>query len=114
MQYHDLERIFLSRPWGANDIDAVKMALLYILHIVLLGNDRRKKVSTEYLQLVDHLDGFNSYPWGVAVWHMTYDSMSQVSERVCSERMQEIRKYNIYGFPFTFQVSFILLFIYIN
>ncbi|XP_044492775.1 uncharacterized protein LOC123216432 [Mangifera indica] len=71
--------------------------------MVLLGNDRRKKVSTEYLQLVDHLDGFNSYPWGVVVWQMTYDSMSQTCERLCSGRMQEIRKYDLYGFPFAFQ-----------
>ena len=82
----DIERVFLASPWGDDDIDAVKMALLYILHMVLLGNDRRKKVSTDYLQLVDHLDEFNSYPWGVVVWQMTYDSMSQASERVCSGR----------------------------
>ncbi|XP_044460529.1 uncharacterized protein LOC123192149 [Mangifera indica] len=103
VQYHDIERVFLSRAWGDDDIDAVKLALLYILHMVLLGNDRRKKVSTEYLQLVDHLDGFNSYPWGVVVWQMTYDSMSQTCERLCSGRMQEIRKYDLYGFPFAFQ-----------
>ena len=114
MQYHDIERVFLSRPWGDDDIDVVKIALLYVLHIVLLGNDRRKKVSSEYLQLVDHLDEFNSYPWGVVVWQMTYDSMSQASERVCSRRMPEIRKYDLYGFSFAFQVSFILSFIYIN
>lgn len=62
MQYHDLECVFLSRPWRDDDIDAVKMALLYVLHMVLLGNDRRKKVSLKYLQLVNHLDEFNSYP----------------------------------------------------
>ncbi|XP_044510766.1 uncharacterized protein LOC123229186 [Mangifera indica] len=103
VQYHDLERVFLSRPWGDDDIDAVKMALLYVLHMVLLGNDRRKKVSLEYLQLIDHLDGFNSYPWGVAVWQMTYESMSQASDRVYSRRMPEMRRYELYGFPFTFQ-----------
>ncbi|XP_044503651.1 uncharacterized protein LOC123224130 [Mangifera indica] len=84
VQYHDIERVFLARPWGDNNIDAVKIALLYCLHMVLLGNDRRKKVSAEYLQLVDHLDEFNSYPWGVPVWQMTYESMSQASNRLCS------------------------------
>ena len=37
VQYHDLERIFLSRPWGDDDIDAVKMALLYIFTLFCWG-----------------------------------------------------------------------------
>lgn len=37
------ETFFLPSPWGDDNIDIVKMTLLYRLYMVLLGNNRQKK-----------------------------------------------------------------------
>ena len=65
--YADLSHVFQQRPWREDDTDAVKLALLFYLHMGLLGSDLRKTIPQKILQLVDHLDEFNAYPWGVRV-----------------------------------------------
>lgn len=109
--YIDIMHVFERRAWGDNDSDAVKLALLYYLHIGLLGADKRNVIPKEILQLVDHVDKFNTYPWGVCVWQMTYKSICNCIGRLCMEfepiknETPPMQQYNLMGFPLAFQVS---------
>ncbi|VFQ64189.1 unnamed protein product, partial [Cuscuta campestris] len=53
--------------------DAVKMALIYALANVFLGNQPSVNLPMHYLSLVDDLDEFNTYPWGDDVWSELVD-----------------------------------------
>ncbi|XP_044460531.1 uncharacterized protein LOC123192154 [Mangifera indica] len=107
--YADLSRVFQQRPWGEDDTDAVKLALLFYLHMGLLGSDLRKTIPQKILQLVDHLDGFNAYPWGVRVWQMTYRSICDNISRISidsgpkKKKENQLKQYGIMGFPLAFQ-----------
>ncbi|XP_044474064.1 uncharacterized protein LOC123202288 isoform X3 [Mangifera indica] len=107
--YIDIMHVFERRAWGDNDSDAVKLALLYYLHIGLLGADKRNVIPKEILQLVDHVDKFNTYPWGVHVWQMTYKSICNCIGRLCVEfepiknKTPHMQQYSLMGFPLAFQ-----------
>ena len=65
--------------------------------------------------MVDHLDVFNSYSWGVEVFETTLGSM--MSKNLVSKYQERLKKpvdkqlpsiketYTLLGFPFAFQVS---------
>ena len=42
----------------------VNVAVVYFLEGVLLSANAKKNCSNFYMSMVDHLDVFNSYPWG--------------------------------------------------
>ncbi|XP_044477803.1 uncharacterized protein LOC123223380 [Mangifera indica] len=111
--YKDLSKSFMSKVWGNNDEDAVKMAALYLIHYGLLGADNRKVVSELILQLVDDWDSFNKYPWGTMVWTLTAESMSRAIEKRYEEVMNDHRAYDpkipvqcyaLMGFTVAFQL----------
>ena len=67
------------------------------------------------MSMVDHLDMFNSYSWGVEVFETTLGSM--MSKNLVSKYQERLKKpadkqlpsvketYTLLGFPFAFQVS---------
>ncbi|KAL5580193.1 hypothetical protein UlMin_012635 [Ulmus minor] len=96
--------------------DRVKITLLYFLEGVLLSADPKRNVSTFHMSMVDDLDMFNSYPWGTVVYDTTVDSLrgKDMAEKYLEclrkpphKQLPDVKEtYTLYGFPFTFQVSF--------
>ena len=75
----------------------------------------KKNCSEFYTSMVDHLDMFNSYMWGIEVFETTLGSM--MSKNLVSKYQEWLKKpadkqlpsvketYTLLGFPFVFQVS---------
>lgn len=80
-----------------DDTVAVKIALVYVLERVLMGNLARTKIAKERLRLVDNLDEFNKYPWGTVSYKKTIESLQKAG------RTKQCR-YSLCGFPYAFQV----------
>lgn len=106
-----------------SDEDTIKVALLYFLYFVLLGEERRLLVDDFHLELVDCLDTFNSYPWGSVSFDKTLsDLQNAFNHRKClsvnkqsklksvyqKTRVKSLQKasttYTLHGFPYAFQV----------
>ena len=56
-----LDTTFRS-PSSDNNEDIVKLALLYFLETVLLGNDPKNQIRREHIRLLDDMNAFNKYP----------------------------------------------------
>ena len=108
----------------ADDDDVVKLSLIYFLEFVLLGRDKRRLIHPFYMQLVDQLELFNTYPWGVVSYAYTYESLKKAlvgrsagfTKRKDSKEFHRRETYNLLGFPYAFQVTKYLLlhFNYVN
>ena len=95
--------------------DRVNVALVYFLEGVLLSADAKNNYSDFYISMVDHLDMFNSYPWGLEVFETMLDSMlsknlvSMYQEwlnRRAKKQLPFVKEtYTLLGFPFALQVS---------
>ena len=123
ISYNDFRDKFRGTVWEEEDDEmTVKMSLLYCLYLFLLGNDKRKVLDDEVLELVENLALFNAYPWGHRIWNMTFDSLNgalkgryQKYVRKVENNLNFTEKFNLFGFPIAFQVStnsFMFLYIY--
>ena len=66
------------------------------------------------MSMVNHLDVFNSYPWGIEVFETTLGNMmyknlvSKYQERLkkpANKQLPSVKEtYTLLGFPFAFQV----------
>ncbi|KAI9191237.1 hypothetical protein LWI28_005560 [Acer negundo] len=52
----------------AEQYDAVKLCLLYMLNWILMGLDEREKVPLWQFRLIENLDAFDAFPWGAHVY----------------------------------------------
>ncbi|KAF3445278.1 hypothetical protein FNV43_RR14973 [Rhamnella rubrinervis] len=107
------DRFLESSTWS--DEDTVKVALIYFLETVLLGKIRKTLVNNLYVELVDCLDIFNSYPWGSvsyektltslqnALKHRNYPSVNKKTNEK-SHLQNASATYSLHGFPYAFQV----------
>ncbi|VFQ78815.1 unnamed protein product [Cuscuta campestris] len=86
---------------GSMPNDALKMSLLYALANTFLGNQPSVNFPMCYLNLVDDLDEFNSYPWGDDVWRELVDHVYRCA--VCIEKGGSTRP-TFGGFMFALQV----------
>lgn len=107
-----LEKAFVAAD-TANDMQMVKLAMLYFLECVLLGKERKVLIDSSHIHMVDHFETFNNYPWGRMSCNTTLSSM----RRALKDRVQKFQtkqatkadhkeeKYSLLGFPYAFQVS---------
>ncbi|KAI9153232.1 hypothetical protein LWI28_008099 [Acer negundo] len=87
--------------------DAVKLCLLYMLNWILMGLDEREKVPVWQFRLVEDLDAFDAFPWGVHVYKRSiYGFKHALDGRRRRFEQRQRRKgvdvhttetYNIYG-----------------
>ncbi|XP_006446911.2 uncharacterized protein LOC102628591 [Citrus sinensis] len=106
-----LEKAFLAAD-TANDMQMVKLAMLYFLECVLLGKERKVLIDTSHIHMVDHFETFNNFPWGRKSFNVTLSGM----RRALKNRVQKFQakqatkpthkeeKYSLLGFPYSFQV----------
>ncbi|MCL7032903.1 hypothetical protein MKW94_026546 [Papaver nudicaule] len=106
---YTLEETFINCE---HEDDTVKLALVYLLEFLLLGKDKKTYVDLRFLQIVDDLDEFNMYPWGLVSYERTFSSLA-IALRRRAEKFKEKKRtnpnhchetYSLRGFPFAFQV----------
>ncbi|KAK3188737.1 hypothetical protein Dsin_028298 [Dipteronia sinensis] len=59
-----------------SDEDMVKLALILLLEMMLVGKDDRNGILYLALELVDDLDVFNKFPWGLFIYARTFNSLA--------------------------------------
>ncbi|CAH9146957.1 unnamed protein product [Cuscuta epithymum] len=66
--------------------DGIKLALLYVLAHGFLGNQYSHRLPGKYINLVENLDTFNSYPWGEDVWDDLVTNMKNNAQalKICT------------------------------
>ncbi|CAL9024513.1 unnamed protein product, partial [Prunus brigantina] len=67
-----LEEAFLR---CTEEDDIYKLALVYFVELVVLGRDKHLNINLNYLTLVEDLDAFNRYLWGLVSFDKTQDSL---------------------------------------
>ena len=82
---------------------------------MLFSSDAKCNVSSLYMAMVDGLDTFNVYPWGLEVFETTFHSLWSKNllarykkrlEKPPERQDHRVKKtYTLYDFPFAFQVS---------
>lgn len=87
-----------------NKKDALKMALVLFVELILMGQDYRHKVSRWLLRLVEDLRAFNRFPWGEYIFKMTFNYIKQAFRN--PREGKTVARYNLYGFPTSFQVCY--------
>lgn len=95
--------------------DRVNVALVYFFEGVLLSVDANKNCSEFYISMFNHLNVFNSYPWGIDMFKTTLGNI--MSKNLVSKYQEQLKKlvdkqlpsikkiYTLLGFLFAFQVS---------
>ncbi|KAF8380830.1 hypothetical protein HHK36_028324 [Tetracentron sinense] len=79
-----------------DDTDAVKLALIIFLEYYLLGSETHTRVNEHYLELVNNLEEFDKYPWGLVSYKRTIEKLARGLNNASP-------RYNLYGCPFAFQ-----------
>ncbi|KDO44608.1 hypothetical protein CISIN_1g037182mg, partial [Citrus sinensis] len=105
----ELRRKFLQAE-SDDDMKMVKMAMLYFVESVLLGNENKNHINETNALLVDNFTEFNEFPWGLISFKMTIDSLIKSDvERVVKPKKKSTvdskykgAMYNVHGFPHAF------------
>lgn len=112
------------------DEENAKLALLIIVHVLLMGRQHGDRLDARYCHLVDDLDAFNKFPWGIVSHKRTIRhsraalsaALSVKDVRItkktkdvnnCKVREQGSKpkdvkgfpKYRVYGLTYALQVS---------
>ncbi|GMN68599.1 hypothetical protein TIFTF001_037655 [Ficus carica] len=87
-----------------NDDDAVRLSLLYIMFFIPLSDASAVKIDPKFFALVDDLDAFNAFPWGVLSWEATRAAICHTVDNRMSSKRRPLKKiykvhYNLPGFP---------------
>ncbi|XP_071714466.1 uncharacterized protein [Rutidosis leptorrhynchoides] len=90
--------------------DAVRVCLLMMLHYIFLGvgSDKGYVVDAEWLELVESLQEWNSYPWGTHFWIHTHGKLKDVvpksrEKHLATPKCKKI-SYSLAGFIWAFQI----------
>ena len=81
--------------------DPLKMALVLFVERFLFGADYRKTVSPWLFSLVEHMEQFNSFPWGKFVFQMTLHYLNNAPS---PRPGKDTTRWHFYGFPIILQV----------
>nr|XP_043628183.1 uncharacterized protein LOC122599696 isoform X2 [Erigeron canadensis] len=73
----DLKRSFDKLDFKKmNDIDVVRLCLLYAVDVGFLGRQDSQPISKDLLLLAENLDAWNLFPWGSYIWEFTRKQLS--------------------------------------
>ena len=82
------------------DDDAIRLGMLYVLFSIILANGKIVCIPLNYVELVEDIQSFNDYSWGIPAWEMTRDSIrSAVSNKVKVKGKSSAMRYTLIGFP---------------
>ncbi|OVA01168.1 protein of unknown function DUF1985 [Macleaya cordata] len=117
LYFDDANHIDMHAMVGAldkcqDDVDRVKLALVYMLEYFLLGKNKQETyVNPIHLQIVDDLDLFNLYHWGRLVsFERTICSLRNALKefreggKKATQEAKAVAHYALLGCPYAFQV----------
>ena len=82
------------------DDDVIRLGMLYVLSSIILANGKTVRIPLIYVELVEDIQAFNDYPWGIPAWEMTKDTIrSAVSNKVKGKGKGSAMQYTLIGFP---------------
>ncbi|CAL2240348.1 unnamed protein product [Prunus armeniaca] len=97
--------------------DVYKLALVYFAELVVLGRDKHLNINLNYLTLVEDLDAFNRFPWGLVSFDKTQDKgrgkgkskvtgTSRRNEKGKKDNHGEVQRggWSFKGFTYAFQI----------
>nr|KAJ0210251.1 hypothetical protein LSAT_V11C400187500 [Lactuca sativa] len=100
----DLKRLILNRTFlELDDVDAVRVCLIYILCEGFLGKEVNDRVPQDwFFFFAENLNLWNSFVWGSYLWDFTYVDLEDIWNKIhnylsLSERHQTL-KYPVSGF----------------
>ncbi|OIT00402.1 hypothetical protein A4A49_11161, partial [Nicotiana attenuata] len=88
------------------DEDAVKLAEIYILEVVLLAKDHSRNISDHSMKIIDDAEHCTSFPWGSFCFDEFICNLSHLlsTESVKKKQVGRITSYTPLGFPFLFNI----------
>ncbi|XP_075080307.1 uncharacterized protein LOC142165829 [Nicotiana tabacum] len=86
--------------------DAIKLAEIYILNVVLLGKEHSRNISDHSMKIIDDAELCASFPWGSFCFDEFIYNLSHLlsTESVKKKSIGRIASYTALGFPFLFNV----------
>ena len=105
IEFEELRAVVRSGVF-AEQYDAVKLCLLFMLNWILMGVDERDKVPVWQFRLVEDLDAFDAFPWGAHLYRRSIHSWKHALdgrlERFEKRQQQKgashtVETYNLYG-----------------
>ncbi|KAF3449598.1 hypothetical protein FNV43_RR10328 [Rhamnella rubrinervis] len=86
--------------------DFVRLALIYFLECGLLGKESQVCINLDYLSMVEDLNYFNQYSWGLVSYNATLISLHKALDLHHGE-LNKSSTYSLGGFPLAFQLYII-------
>ncbi|KAF3442814.1 hypothetical protein FNV43_RR16732 [Rhamnella rubrinervis] len=83
--------------------DMVKLTLIYSLECGILGKESQVGINEQHLSMVEDLNYFNQYAWGLESYNATIISMHRALG-LRQGKLNESATYSLCGFPLAFQV----------
>ncbi|KAL7594647.1 hypothetical protein Lser_V15G29007 [Lactuca serriola] len=98
----DLKRLILNQTFLAlDDVDAVRVCLIYILCEGFLGKEVNDRVPQDWFFLAENLDLWNSFAWGSYLWDFTYvdleDTWNKIHNYLSLSKRRQTLKYSVSG-----------------
>ena len=88
----------LDTKYETND-DAIRLGMLYVFSIIILANGKIVRIPQTYVKLVEDIQAFNDYPWGILACEMIRDSIRSVAlYKVRGKRRGTGMRYTLIGF----------------
>nr|KAJ0214552.1 hypothetical protein LSAT_V11C400165640 [Lactuca sativa] len=99
----DLKSLILNQTFLAlDDLDAVRVCLIYILCEGFLGKEVNDRVPQDWFYLAENLDLWNSFAWGSYLWDFTYvdleDTWNKIHHYLSLPERGQTLKYSVSGF----------------
>nr|KAJ0201149.1 hypothetical protein LSAT_V11C600316790 [Lactuca sativa] len=99
----DLKSLILNQTFLAlDDVDAVRVCLIYILCEGFLGKEVNDRVPQDWFYLAENLDLWNSFAWGSYLWDFTYvdleDTWNKIHNHLSLPERGQTLKYSVSGF----------------
>ncbi|KAF3455786.1 hypothetical protein FNV43_RR00428 [Rhamnella rubrinervis] len=86
--------------------DFVRLALIYFLECGLLGKESQVCINLYYLSMLEDLNYFNQYSWGLVSYNATLISLHKALDLHHGE-LNKSSTYSLGGFPLAFQLYII-------
>ncbi|KAF3433592.1 hypothetical protein FNV43_RR24694 [Rhamnella rubrinervis] len=83
--------------------DFVRLALIYFLECGLLGKESQVCMNLDYLSMLEDLNYFNQYSWGLVSYNATLISLHKALD-LHHEELNKSSTYSLGDFPLAFQV----------
>ncbi|KAF3445308.1 hypothetical protein FNV43_RR15003 [Rhamnella rubrinervis] len=82
--------------------DLVRLTLIYFLECGLLGNESQVHINLDYLSMIENLDYFNEYSWGLVSYNDTLTSLYKALN-LHHGKLNKSSTYSLSGVPLAFQ-----------